>query len=58
MAANGRQRQVVVCEECGEIITDCEMAGVVWQERDYDDGSCLKVTVLCKKKSLLVFRTV
>ncbi len=48
----GRTYPAMVCETCGEIITDYRMAGVVWN-RDYKDGERSKVTVLCKTNGCL-----
>ena len=53
IAKDERQTPAVVCEECGETITDYGMAGVVWPERDYDEGSRQKATVLCKNNRCL-----
>jgi len=53
IAAQQRQNPAIVCEKCGEIIADYEMAGVVWQECNYDEGSRRRVIVLCKRNDCL-----
>jgi hypothetical protein len=49
----GRNYPALVCEACGEIIKDVEMAGVVWERQDDPDGKSDTVTVLCKTNNCL-----
>jgi hypothetical protein len=42
---DGLNIPVIACERCGETITDCEMANVVWNR---EDEPRTQVTVLCK----------
>jgi hypothetical protein len=43
----------MVCEKCGEAITDYRMAGVVWVQEKFKNGSRSRVIVLCKTNKCL-----
>lgn len=51
---DGRQCPTMVCELCGESITDYRMAGAVWDERgEFENWTFRRVTVLCKENGCL-----
>jgi len=39
----------IVCEGCGEIINDYQLAWVVWSKEELKDGERTKALVVCKK---------
>ena len=44
----GKNCPALVCEECGEVIDNHDMAVVVWPRGLYEEGERLPVTIVCK----------